>query len=434
VQPHSPPETIAQPNLRSSARKTGRCLTYLCVLFATAQSQAAEAIVPSDKLPASSPWDLKKLSEPPKFEWIDAKNPVRSLYYEGEQFRGHPTRVFAYYASPATLDPKTAKGKHFPAVVLLHGGGGTAFRDWAKLWAKRGYAAIAMDLAGHEPIEGKSPYDLKNLRELTDGGPDQGEPGKFGSVDKSPTEQWTFHAVSAGIRAHSLIRSFPEVDVDRTAVTGISWGGYLTLIVAAVDSRFKAAVPVYGCGHLEENSAWLKHFAKMTPGGRDRWAKLWDPSIYVPAIKVPILFMNGTNDHSYPLDSYMKTYHDSGGAKQIRITIKMPHSHQDGWAPAEIGMFIDQVLRHGRALPVIDDVKRVEQKVVAKYETSGKVTASLNFTADHKPVNEHEWQTLPATIGDGTIVAELPSQEITAWFLTVTDDRNTTISSEVFFK
>jgi len=64
------------------------------------------------------------------------------MYYDGEQFRGHPTRVFAYYASPATLDPKTAKGERFPAVVLLHGGGGTAFRDWAKLWAKRGYAAI----------------------------------------------------------------------------------------------------------------------------------------------------------------------------------------------------------------------------------------------------------------------------------------------------
>src|SRR6476659_1607960 len=103
------------------------------------------------------------------------KGPVRSLYYEGESYRGHPTRVFAYYASPATLEAKAAKRQQFPAVVLLHGGGGTAFRDWAKLWAKRGYAAIAMDLAGHEPMEGKSPYDLKNLSPLSDGGPDQGE-------------------------------------------------------------------------------------------------------------------------------------------------------------------------------------------------------------------------------------------------------------------
>jgi PhoPQ-activated pathogenicity-related protein len=144
--------------------------------------------------------------------------------------------------------------------------------------------------------------------------------------------------------------------------------------------------------------------------------------------------MNGTNDRAYPLDSYMKTYHDSGGAKQIRITIKMPHSHQDGWAPAEIGMFIDHVLRGGRALPAIDEVTRDEQKIAAKYKSDGKVTATLNFTTDQAAVNEHEWQSQPATISDGAINAELPSKEIKAWFLTITDDHSATTSSEVFFK
>ena len=83
---------------------------------------------------------------------------------------------------------------------------------------------------------------------MPDGGPNQGDDEKFGSIDKPPTEQWSYHAVAAAIRGHSLIRSFPEVDAQRTAVTGISWGGYLTCIVAGLDSRFKAAVPVYGCG------------------------------------------------------------------------------------------------------------------------------------------------------------------------------------------
>src|SRR5437588_585808 len=83
---------------------------------------------------------------------------------------------------------------------------------------------------------------------VADGGPDQGDDEKFGSVDKPVAEQWPYHAVAAVVRAHSLVRSFPEVDADRTAVTGISWGGYLTCIVAGIDPRFKAAVPVYGCG------------------------------------------------------------------------------------------------------------------------------------------------------------------------------------------
>ena len=175
--------------------------------------------------------------------------------------------------APAPWQAMYRIDRNLPAVVLVHGGGGTAFSEWAELWAKRGYAAIAMDLAGHRPVEGKNPHDARNRTRLDDGGPNQGDDEKFGSVDKPPGEQWPYHAVANTILAHSLIRSFKGVDGQRTAVTGISWGGYLTCIVAGVDNRFKAAVPVYGCGFLHENSAWLARFAKMKPDQRDRWVQ-----------------------------------------------------------------------------------------------------------------------------------------------------------------
>ena len=92
---------------------------------------------------------------------------------------------------------------------------------------------------------------------------------KFGAIDQPVTDQWTYHAVADVILAHSLVLSFPEVDPNRTALTGISWGGYLTCIVAGLDDRFKAAVPVYGCGFLDENSVWLGRFAKMSPANRE---------------------------------------------------------------------------------------------------------------------------------------------------------------------
>ena len=38
--------------------------------------------------------------------------------------------------------------------TLVHGGGGTAFADWVKLWNSRGYAAIAMDNCGSIPSRG----------------------------------------------------------------------------------------------------------------------------------------------------------------------------------------------------------------------------------------------------------------------------------------
>jgi cephalosporin-C deacetylase-like acetyl esterase len=143
-----------------------------------------------------------------------------------------------------------------------------------------------MDLAGCGP----------NKQRLPDGGPGQGHDMKFATIEQSETEQWSYHAVANVIRAHSLIRSFPEVDSERTAITGISWGGYLTCIVAGLDNRFQAAVPVYGCGFLHENSAWLGDFAKMSQEHQAKWVKLWDPSRYVGSAAMPMLLVNGGND------------------------------------------------------------------------------------------------------------------------------------------
>ena len=47
-----------------------------------------------------------------------------------------------------------------------------------------------------------------------------------------------------GIRAHDLLRSRPEVDPARTAVTGMSGGGTLSAYLNALDWRFRAAAPM----------------------------------------------------------------------------------------------------------------------------------------------------------------------------------------------
>lgn len=397
-----------------------------------AVSQAADPIIRSPKLPETTPWNLNELSRPPAYEWVVADSPVRSLMYAGEHYHGKPTRVFAYYATPGTLQGNAALDQKLPAVVLIHGGGGTAFREWAELWANRGYAAIAMDLAGSRPVEGKDAHRAENRTRLDDGGPNQSDVEKFGSIDDPPEDQWPYHAVANAIRAHSLIRSFPEVDVQRTAATGISWGGYLTCIVAGVDDRFAAAVPVYGCGYLHENSVWLDRFAKMTPEQKTRWVVLWDPSQYLPAVSMPILFVNGTNDFAYPLDSYMKSFDAVPGRKQLRATVNLPHGHPQGWAPAEIALFIDQHLNHGPALPVVGDPKIENGKVRLLCRSPLKLaSAALHYTIDTAAINKREWKTEPGTIEDVEVVITAPPDSATAWFVTVTDERGAVISSRI---
>ena len=212
------------------------------------------------------------------------------------------------------------------------------------------------------------------------------------AVDRAPSEQWPYHAVAAAIRAHSLIRSFPEVDAERTGVTGISWGGYLTCIVAGVDARFKVAIPVYGCGFLHENSAWVGRLEKMTTDQRSRWIKFWDPSRYVQNASMPMLFVNGTNDFAYPLDSYMKTYALPKGPKQLRITVNMPHGHQAGWAPQEIAIFADQHLRNGTALPILSPATVIKDGMTAHITNNVPIrSASLHSTTEDGPINKRKW-------------------------------------------
>ncbi len=393
---------------------------------------AVDVIERSDRLPKATPWNLSELSKTPSFQWEDDIAQVRSLFYAGESYQGKATRVFAYYATPGTLKGDPTLDKDLPAVVLVHGGGGTAFREWAELWAKRGYAAIAMDLAGYRPNETGSQHKRDNRMRLGDGGPDQGDDEKFGSIDKPADQQWPYHAVANVLRAHSLIRSFSEVDKDRTAVTGISWGGYLTCIVAGVDNRFKAAVPVYGCGFLNENSAWLGRLNGMTPEQRDRWVSLWDPSRYLPAVSMPIFFVNGTNDFAYPLDSYMKSYNAVPGPKQIRVTVKMPHGHPSGWAPQEIGLFIDRHLLGTPRLAAISMPTIVGELATANYDSVVPIeSAELHFTTDSKPLNQRDWQSLPAQVVESSVTSSKPPAGATAWFFTVTDTRGAITSSTV---
>jgi hypothetical protein len=59
---------------------------------------------------------------------------------------------------------------------------------------------------------------------------------------------------------------------------------------------------------------------------------------------MPMLFVNGTNDFAYPLDSYQRSYRLVKN-RNLCIMVNMPHGHPQGWAPKEIGLFVDHHLR-----------------------------------------------------------------------------------------
>jgi dienelactone hydrolase len=397
----------------------------LCTAACTGGAHHAAVISPAPSLPQSIPWDLAALSHPPEMFWVNDAGPVHSLMYRGEPYNGTSTHVFAYYASPATLAGRSAGKNEFPAIVCVHGGSGRAFSEWVTQWAERGYAAISMDLNG-------CGYDRERL---PDGGPGLGGKNLFTVISEPVTEQWPYHGVANVILAHSLIRSFPEVDTDRIGMTGISWGGYVVCVAAGLDNRFAAAAPVYGCGFLHESSAWLSYFSKMTVEERNRWITLWDPSRYIGAASMPMIFLTGTNDFAYYLDSHQKTCQLVTSPQIMRVAVNMRHSHRHGWAPIEIVRFMDWHLRDGPALPYVGLPARGDSLVAVPVHADIPLTsASLAYTTGHGPIKERIWITTAASIGNGTISAKIPPKGTTMWLFTVRDALGSVISSKVVFE
>jgi dienelactone hydrolase len=407
----------AIPFLRSTAShaiarhpRVWQLLALTCLLALLA------GCVTSSLPPTAGPWDMRSLATAPAVTWGETNGLVQEIYYEGEPLNGKPTRVFAYLGRPA--EPAHKK---LPAMVLVHGGGGKAFKAWAEHWAKRGYLAIAMDLAGNGP----------NGR-LPDGGPDQSDKVKFRDFTTSDArEMWTYHAVAAVVRAHSLLRSLPEVDSDRVGLTGISWGGYLTCIVAGIDARFQVAVPVYGCGFLGDNSYWISNsLARMTPEARALWLKLFDPSAYLGQVRRPILFVNGTTDFAYPLDSYQKSYRlVPEKFRHVSVAVNRPHGHI--WTFPEVDAFVDSVLRREPALARIatPSVSGATMTTTVDQDVAFQ-NVSLCYTTNSGPWQKREWRTVPAFVSGHRIGASLPEARPLVAFFALKDEQGRHVSSE----
>ncbi|HQU47044.1 MAG TPA: alpha/beta fold hydrolase [Pirellulales bacterium] len=363
----------------------------------------------------TGPWKLAEMKQPPEATWGETKEGVQQVFYTSGPYEGQPTRVFAYYARPEKGD------EPFPAMVLIHGGGGKAFAQWARLWADRGYAALAMDLAGHGP----------DGERLPDGGPDQDDRTKFREFSDDELDQtWSYHAVAAVIRGVSLLASREEVDPERIGITGISWGGYLTCIVAGLDDRLKVAVPVYGCGFLADNSVWLPTFERMPADERDRWVKNFDPSNYLPSVRCPVLFINGTNDYAYPLDSYQKSYRLVPGRVDLCVKVRMPHSHPDGWGPPEIGIYVDSVLKDGRPLATIGPTEQRGNRAAARFKATVPIMrAEAHYAVATGPWNKRSWQSVSAVHTGEAVSAELPTARPLVYYLSVTDERGAQVST-----
>lgn len=370
-------------------------------------------------------WDMAALKKAPQshpvteiaFDFEVPAN-IRPVWLESVPFHGKPARVFAWFGMPEKAGPGPV-----PGMVLVHGGGGTAFAGWVKYWNDRGVAAIAVDCTGSRPVVFDEKRDSRERHEWG------GAPDHYFVAEKELADQWSFQAVAAVILGNSFLRAQPGVDPGRIGVTGISWGGYLTCIAASLDDRFAFAAPVYGCGFLEKT--WFAaSLNKMKAPDRDRWLEAFDPARHLGNLKMPVLFVNGPNDRFYLLDAWQSSTELPGGKVFRSLPFPFGHSHMAGRRD-EVAAFADAVFSKKPLPPEVKlDVKGKLARVTFA-PAGGIVRAELIYTADEGDAAERKYTALPARFNTGIAEAVLP-ENFRCGYFNLTDKENRIWSSPVF--
>lgn len=260
------------------------------------------------------------------------------IYFDALDYRGAPTKVFGWLGIPEGVS------KPMPGVVLVHGGGGTAFHGWVQRWNERGYAALSIAVEGQTDI--RDPEN-KKWEQHEWAGPTRD--GIYGDSDEPMEDQWMYHAVANTILANSLLRSFPEVDADRVGIMGISWGGVITSTVMGIDDRFAFAIPVYGCGGLDETE---NQYGRSL-SNNEVYKQAWDPNLRLPRAQMPSLWFSWPGEPHFPLDRFSKSADLASGPALLTLVPGMGHGHGSGWNRPESYAFADSVVQSGEPWCVV---------------------------------------------------------------------------------
>jgi dipeptidyl aminopeptidase/acylaminoacyl peptidase len=185
--------------------------------------------------------------------------------------------------------PLQAAGGHpFPLILNVHGGPmgawGNLFLFQAQTLAAAGYASLYIN------PRGSSGYGQAFTRRYDWGEKDFGD-------------------LMAGVET---VLARGEADPRRVGITGISYGGFMTLWALGHTDRFAAAVAINGVSNMvsmygvsDISALWLAHeFGGSFWTSEECWRRYrhHSPITYVEHITAPLLLLQSENDYRCPID------------------------------------------------------------------------------------------------------------------------------------
>lgn len=185
------------------------------------------------------------------------------------------------------------ENKKYPTILSVHGGPKTEFSDIFhhehQMLASNGYIIIYTNPHGSSG-RGVKYSDIR---------------GFYGQVDYE--DLMTF--------ADEAVKRYPQIDADKMAIYGGSYGGFMTNWTIGHTNRFKAAVS------QRSISNWTSFYGVSDIGyyfgsdqtGADPWRnleKMWDqsPIKYADKANTPTLFIHADCDYRCPLEQGIQMY------------------------------------------------------------------------------------------------------------------------------
>lgn len=350
---------------------------------------------------------------------------IQSIFFDALDYEGESTRAFALIEIPENASTEN----QVPGIVLVHGGGGSAFEDWVELWVARGYAAISIAVEGQINERHEASKDRDNpsgWKRHAWSGPRRA--GIYGDMSKAIENQWMYHAVADTVLANSLLRSLPELNPDKVGVMGISWGGVITSTVIGIDDRFAFAIPTYGCGHKFDSE---NQYGRAL-GESDLYKKVWDPMVWLERAMMPVQWLSWPGDKHFPMDALAASYRKASGPRLVTLIPGMRHGHGAGWRPPDSYAFADSIVREGEIWAQQTGSILRDEQVTVSFKTTKQVDeAVLVSTVDTGFTGLRKWKQIPAELklfnGEWVATAPLP-ESTTACFINLKSGKLTASS------
>ena len=226
-----------------------------------------------------------------------------------------------------TKPPGFVAGRRYPTILHIHGGPvgqfGWGFDFKPQYFASKGYVVIEPNPRGST---GRGQDFVRAIYQT------------WGITDYDDLIAAVDYAVAAGY-----------ADPDRLAVTGYSYGGYMTNTVITRTGRFKAAATGAGHSFIVANyghdiyQKWYNWELGVPWENREKYDRL-SPLLQAGKVTTPTIFLGGRDDWNVPLLNAELFYQSLRKRGIDTELVVYPGMHHGGWTPEFERDYLERVV------------------------------------------------------------------------------------------